>query len=190
MSKADEQFAKLFALKASTKSKSSELFEELFSVADEQARAIHLDFVACKRGLGFAAPSESTENHPISEELIDPEMVDFDSLPDYLQDIRYAYTSTARKLYSSTHKSTVTMLELLLTTVAEHVHLEWARDMIADGWTYGPEEDEENKKTPYLTNFKFILNDPELSKNVDYFIEIARALLYNMLEDIKGVPNI
>ena len=189
MSKANEQFAKLFALKASGKSRSAELLEELYSVADEQARAIHMNYIAEQRGLGFAAPLESTEEHPIAEELIDPEMVDFDALPSHIQDLRFAATNTARKLYSSAHKSTTAMLEMLLLTVAEHVHLEWARGMIADGWVYGPEEDEEKKTSPFLTNFKFILNDSELNKHIDYFVEIARVLLFNMLVDVACIPE-
>ena len=76
MATANEHFAKIFALKASGRSRSSELLEELYPALDEQARAIHLDYIACQRGLGFAPPSEATDDHPISKEFIDPEMVD------------------------------------------------------------------------------------------------------------------
>lgn len=185
MAKNYERYAELFALRVSGKSKTAELQEELYSVADEQARAIHLDYIASQRGLGFAAPNESTDDHPIDTSLIDSELVDFDALPEEIKDIRMAYTDTARKLYSMAHKSIVSELELMLFNVAEHVHFEWARDMVADGWSYGPEEDEDEKKSPYLIPFAVIVNDPALEENVEYFVEVARALLFNMLDEAK-----
>ena len=185
MGKTYERYAEIFALKASCKSKTAELKEELYSIADQQARVIHLDYIATQRGLGFSAPGESTEDHSIPDDMIDPEMVDFDALPSEVKDLRMAYTDTARKLYSTTHKAIVTELELMLFTVAEHVHLEWAREMFADGWTYGHEEDEDEKKSPYLVPFVVIVNDPELEDRAKYFVEVARTLLFNLLDEYK-----
>lgn len=180
-----ERYAELFALRVSGKSKIADLKEELYAVTDEQARAIHLDYIASQRGLGFAAPNESTDVHPVDSALIDSEMVDFDALPIEVQDLRMAATDTARKLYTMAHKAIVGELELMLFNVAEHVHFEWAREMVADGWTYGSEEDEHEKKTPYLLPFAVIINDPALEENAEYFIEVARALLFNMLDEVK-----
>lgn len=185
MAKTYERYAELFALRLSGKSKTAELKEELSSIAENQARKIHLDYIASQRGLGFAAPGESTEEHPIAENLIDSEMIDYDALPDEIKDIRMAYTDTARKLYASAHKPIVNELELMLFNVADHVHFEWAREMVADGWTYGPETDEEEKKSPYLIPFAVIVNDPELEENAEYFVEVARALLFNLLDEAK-----
>lgn len=185
MSDMYEQAAKLFALRVSGKSRTAELKDELYHVADEQARAIHLDYIASQRGLGFAAPGESTENHPIDGNLIDSVMVSYDDLPNEVKAIRLASTDTARKLYAMAHKSVVSELELILFNVADHVHFDWAREMIADGWTYGPEEDEELKKNPYLLPFAMIINDPALEENAAYFIEVARTLLFNTLDEIK-----
>ena len=185
MAKTYERYAEIFALKISNKSKTSELKEELYSVAEQQAREIHLDYISSQRGLGFAAPGESTEDHPIAEKLIDSEMVDFDELPNEVKDLRMAYTDTARKLYSTAHKPIVNELELMLFNVADHVHQEWAREMVADGWTYGHEEDEEEKKSPYLIPFAVIVNDPELEDKAEYFVEIARNLLFNLLDETK-----
>ena len=95
-----------------------------------------------------------------------------------------AATDTARKLYIMAHKPLVKELELMLYRVAEHIHLEWARDMTADGWTYAPVEDEEEKKSPYLVPFAVIVNDPELEENAEYFVEVARTLLFNLLDEI------
>ena len=180
-----ERYAELFALMASGKSKTAELKGELHSAADEQARLIHFNYIASQRGLGFAAPGESTESHPVFSELIDPDMVDYDDLPVEVQDLRMAYTDTARKLYTMAHKAIVGELELMLFNVAEHVHLEWAREMIADGWTYGSEENKEEKKTPHLLPFTVIINDPELEESATYFIEVARVLLSNLLDESK-----
>ena len=185
MSDMYEQAAKLFTLRVSGKSKTADLKEELYHAADEQARAIHLDYIASQRGLGFAAPGESTEEHPIDGNLIDSEMVNYDALPNEVKDIRLAATDTARKLYTIAHKSILGELELMLFNVADHVHFEWARGMVADGWTYGPEEDEELKETPYLLPFAMIINDPALEENAEYFIEVARALLFNLLDESK-----
>lgn len=185
MSKNYERYAELFALRVSGKAKTAELQEELYKVADEQARNIHLDYIAAQRGLGFAVPGESTEDHPIANALIDSEMVDYDALPNEVKDLRLAATDTARKLYIMAHKPVMSELELMLFNVADHVHFEWARDMVADGWTYGPEEDEDEKKSPYLIPFALIVNDPALEENAEYFIEVARALLFNMLDEVK-----
>jgi hypothetical protein len=184
MAKNYERYAEIFALKLSGKSQTAELQEELYSLADDQARAIHLDYIASQRGLGYAAPNESTEEHPVDDELIDSELVDYDALPEEVKDIRMAATDTARKLYIMAHKPLVKELELMLYRVAEHIHLEWARDMTADGWTYAPVEDEEEKKSPYLVPFAVIVNDPELEENAEYFVEVARTLLFNLLDEI------
>lgn len=178
-----EQVAKLFALRISGTSTVATLKDELCSVADEQARAVHALYIASQRGLGYAAPGESTENHPIDNALIDSEMVDYDALPSEVKDIRLASTDTARKLYIKAHKSANAELEHLLFTVADHVHFEWAREKAAQGWTYAHEEDEDEKTTPNLLPFAVILNDPELEENAEYFIEVARALLFNMLDE-------
>ena len=185
MSEKYVQAAKLFELRVSGKSKTAELKEELYHAAEEQARSIQMDYIASQRGLGFAAPGESTDAHPIDEQLIDSEMVSYDALPHEVKDIRLAYTDTARKLYSMAHKPVISELELMLFTVADHVHFEWAREMVADGWKYGPEEDEERQETPLLLPFAMIINDPALEEKAEYFIEVARALLFNILDDVK-----
>ena len=185
MSKNYERYAEIFAFKLSGKSQTAVLQEELYGLADEQARALHLDYIASQRGLGYAAPNESTEEHPIDESLIDSELVDYDALPEEIKDIRMASTDTARKLYTMAHKPVVKELELMLYRVAEHVHLEWARDMANDGWTYGPEEDEDEKKSPYLVPFAVIVNDPALEENAEYFVEVARTLLFNLLDEVE-----
>lgn len=185
MAKNYERYAEVFALKLSGKSQTASLQEELYGLADDQARAIHLDYIASQRGLGYAAPNESTDEHPIDESLIDSELVDYDALPEEVKDIRMAATDTARKLYIMAHKPLVKELELMLYRVAEHVHLEWARDMAADGWTYGPEEDEDEKKSPYLVPFAVIVNDPALEENAEYFVEVARTLLFNLLDEVE-----
>lgn len=185
MANSYERSAELFTLKISGKSRTAELKEELRNITEQQARAIHLDYLASQRGLGFAAPGESTEEHPIPEDMIDPEMVDFDELPAEAKDFRMANTETARKLYTSAHKPIVNELELMLFTVAEHVHSEWAREMVADGWTYDSEEDEDEKKSPYLIPFAIIVNDSELSEKAGYFVEIARNLLFSMLDEVN-----
>jgi len=56
--------------------------------------------------------------------------------------------------------------ELLALTeqIAENVHDVWAAGRIAEGWTYGPVKDVENKTTPQLVPYSEL---PESEKQYD-----------------------
>jgi len=41
----------------------------------------------------------------------------------------------------------------LTERLAEHAHDSWARQRLADGWTYGPRGDDANKKHPCLVPY-------------------------------------
>ena len=54
--------------------------------------------------------------------------------------------------------------ELLTEKLAEQVHEVWAQGRISEGWTYGTERDDENKKTPCLVPYNEL---PENEKEYD-----------------------
>lgn len=52
----------------------------------------------------------------------------------------------------------------LTERIAENVHDVWAKNRIAEGWTYGPEKDGIKKTTPLLVPYKDL---PESEKKYD-----------------------
>ena len=52
----------------------------------------------------------------------------------------------------------------LLEKVAENVHETWAANRIKEGWTYGPERNDELKQTPCLVPYNEL---PEIEKEYD-----------------------
>lgn len=52
----------------------------------------------------------------------------------------------------------------LTEKLAEQVHEVWAQGRISEGWTYGTERDDENKKTPCLVPYNEL---PENEKEYD-----------------------
>ncbi len=63
--------------------------------------------------------------------------------------------------------STVTLpapLAALLEQLAENTHEVWAAQRIHDGWTYGPQRDDANKKHPCLVPYADL---PESEKEYD-----------------------
>lgn len=55
-------------------------------------------------------------------------------------------------------------LNLLAEEIAKNVHEVWAAGRVAEGWTYGAERDDIQKKHPYLVPYEDL---PESEKNYD-----------------------
>ena len=55
-------------------------------------------------------------------------------------------------------------LEDLLEHLAENTHDNWAIQRLKDGWTYGPERNDAEKKHPCLVPYKDL---PEIEKEYD-----------------------
>jgi hypothetical protein len=55
-------------------------------------------------------------------------------------------------------------LEELLEKLAENTHDVWAKERIAQGWSYGPSRDDANKKHPCLVPYTDL---PESEKEYD-----------------------
>ncbi len=170
-------YADLFAVKVAGKSKTADMQEELLEKILDQAESIHNVYRTVDRELLSIYNDEE-----IDEENSDM-FLDFDALPEESKCFRMASTDTAFKLYSMAHKDTVTQIELLVFKVAEHVHMEWARDMLADGWRYG-EENENEKTTPYLLPFSVLINNLNYSDELEFFVDIARALIAGALNNM------
>lgn len=55
-------------------------------------------------------------------------------------------------------------LNILVEKMAENVHEEWAKTRIEQGWTYGPQRDDVNKKHPCLIPYDQL---PDSEKEYD-----------------------
>lgn len=55
-------------------------------------------------------------------------------------------------------------LKRLMELLAKHNHDIWARQRLADGWTYGPKRDDAQKKNPDLVPYEDL---PEEEKTYD-----------------------
>ena len=67
-------------------------------------------------------------------------------------------------------------LKPLLEKIAEHNHDIWARQRLNEGWTYGPNRNDETKQTPCLVAYKEL---PEIEKQYDRntAIEVLKAIV-------------
>ncbi|MDE7154122.1 MAG: Ryanodine receptor Ryr [Muribaculaceae bacterium] len=55
-------------------------------------------------------------------------------------------------------------LSSLIEAMAKNVHEVWAKNRIAEGWTYGEKRDDENKKHPCLIPYEML---PDIEKEYD-----------------------
>lgn len=67
-------------------------------------------------------------------------------------------------------------LKAIVERLAENVHENWARERIADGWSYGPRRDDILKQTPCMVPYSEL---EEAEKKYDRKIveEIIKALV-------------
>ena len=61
-------------------------------------------------------------------------------------------------------KSNMEIDKELLEELAKNVHDQWAKGRISEGWTYGPERNDELKQTPCLVPYEQL---PEIEKEYD-----------------------
>ena len=64
----------------------------------------------------------------------------------------------------------------LTEKIAENVHEVWAQGRISQGWTYGEQRDDENKKTPCLVPYSE-LNDFEKEYDRNTAIETLKLIV-------------
>jgi len=62
----------------------------------------------------------------------------------------------------------------LAEIMAQNVHEVWAKNRISEGWQWGPERDDTNKKTPCLTPYSLL---PEPEKDYDRLTAIQTLKL-------------
>lgn len=55
-------------------------------------------------------------------------------------------------------------LHPLIEEMAKNVHEVWAKNRVAEGWTYGEKRDDENRKHPCLVPYELL---PESEKEYD-----------------------
>lgn len=70
---------------------------------------------------------------------------------------------TPRPVYTSDVKLPEELMPLV-EELAKNVHEVWARNRIADGWTYGPVRDDSKKEHPCLVPYEDL---PEREKDYD-----------------------
>lgn len=64
----------------------------------------------------------------------------------------------------------------IVERLAENVHDTWAKERIADGWTYGPRRDDTLKKNPCLVPYDE-LEEPEKRYDRTVVEEMIKALV-------------
>ena len=64
----------------------------------------------------------------------------------------------------------------LTEKIAENVHEVWAQGRISQGWTYGEQRDDENKKTPCLVPYSE-LSDSEKEYDRNTAIETLKLIV-------------
>jgi RyR domain len=67
-------------------------------------------------------------------------------------------------------------LHALTEHLAENAHDHWARQRIAEGWTFGPKRDDARKQHPYLVPYEQL---PDSEKQYDRIapVETLKAIL-------------
>ena len=71
----------------------------------------------------------------------------------------------------------------LTEEIAKNVHDVWAQNRIKEGWTYGPERNDEQKQTPCLVPYE---NLPEEEKDYDRNTALSTLkLIYKLGFEIK-----
>ena len=73
----------------------------------------------------------------------------------------------------------------LIEAIAENSHDIWARQRMDEGWTYGPERDDDHKKNPDLVPYSDL---PETEKDYDRItakgiLQLVQRLGYKMIKD-------
>ena len=76
----------------------------------------------------------------------------------------------------------------LTEILAEQVHDRWAKGRMDDGWTYGPQRDDANKKHPCLVPYSEL---PESEKEYDRAtalttLKLIRKLNYRIVRGASG----
>lgn len=184
MSDKYEKSAKLYEVRLFGKSKLTDIKPEFTDLAFEQAAELHSNFLECQKALGYTY-GEIFNDDPNNGPLTDPEVTAFEELEASSQDFWMASTEIARKLFISAHKSINLEVSSLLYTIAKQVHNAWAREMLEEGWKYGPQNDIVAKTCVSLLPFDTLLNDPELEEYTAYAIQIARNMLVNLAENAE-----
>ena len=74
-------------------------------------------------------------------------------------------------------------LLVLTEEIAKNVHDVWAQNRIKEGWTYGPERNDEQKQTPCLVPYEDL---PEVEKDYDRHTALSTLkLIYKLGFEIK-----
>jgi ryanodine receptor 2 len=84
-------------------------------------------------------------------------------------------TYTPRPIDTSTVELTEALLQLT-ERLSEHAHEVWAKQRLADGWTWGPRRDDLTKCHPNLVPYDQ-LPDPEKQYDRNAAMESIKALL-------------
>lgn len=77
-------------------------------------------------------------------------------------------------------------LEDLIEKLAENAHDVWAKQRISDGWTYGPERDDINKKHPDLIPYSDL---SEFEKKYDRLMAVETLKIISKMGYIIRTIN-
>ena len=97
-----------------------------------------------------------------------------DVIEDFLEHRMYCTTYTLAEALAPVEGSDAELRE----AIAENVHEVWARDRKFEGWTYGPNRDDEHKLHPDMMPYHLL---PESEKNYDRQMAISTIKLVKKL---------
>ena len=153
-----------------TRSEQIHLAQNLESVTEQLARAIHADYLAKMNASGQYGHPYAVEWDDLSEELRESNRAQALNISEKLSMAGFAYDAGDTPFPSVEEFDEKTTLLL-----ARSEHIRWMQEKLANGWTYAPVRDNELKQHPCLVSYEELPVD-EQQKDIDVVQNIIPLL--------------
>ena len=185
----NETTAREYAQKVVERPLAAELEPDLKAIAEQQARASHEGWLAGKKAQGYVY-GLTTNDNPRKGPLTNPLMVPYDELSESDKQSNIANAVAIISILRDMDCSFVSFTKAILYPIAKHVHDEWSREKIKQGWTWGPVTDKANKIHRDLVPFEVLATDPDLVGDIQYDVDTAREIIIKMISSNDVFPVI